>query len=105
MFQRNILIELDRWKNSRYRKPLILRGARQVGKTTAVEMFSKNSNSSYISISIKNQTLFFLKMIISTSFLILYFILKVWKKTIRTHLSLLMRYRTPKSCCIPEIFL
>jgi len=41
LFQRNILHELDKWKSSRYRKPLILRGARQVGKTTAVEMFSK----------------------------------------------------------------
>lgn len=41
MFPRNILHELENWKKSRYRKPLILRGARQVGKTTAVEMFSK----------------------------------------------------------------
>jgi len=42
MFYRKILDELDNWRNSKFRKPLILRGARQVGKTTAVEMFSKN---------------------------------------------------------------
>jgi uncharacterized protein len=41
LFERSILTELETWRNSRYRKPLILRGARQVGKTTAVEMFSK----------------------------------------------------------------
>lgn len=42
MFQRIILSELKEWKNRDNRKPMILRGARQVGKTTAVELFSKN---------------------------------------------------------------
>ncbi|MEX2336754.1 MAG: AAA family ATPase [Fulvivirga sp.] len=28
------------WKNSKYRKPLLIRGARQVGKTTLVRQFS-----------------------------------------------------------------
>lgn len=41
MLHRNILNELADWKNKPDRKPLILRGARQVGKTTIVEMFSK----------------------------------------------------------------
>jgi uncharacterized protein len=41
MFSRNIIYELDKWSKRSNRKPLILRGARQVGKTTAVEMFSK----------------------------------------------------------------
>jgi len=39
---RHIETELLRWKNSDNRKPLILRGARQVGKTFTVEQFSKN---------------------------------------------------------------
>ena len=34
MFERFIIQELKRWKTSLHRKPLILRGARQVGKTT-----------------------------------------------------------------------
>jgi len=42
MFFRNILNELNRWAKSDNRKPLILRGARQVGKTTAVKMFAKD---------------------------------------------------------------
>lgn len=39
---RHIENELLRWKDSKYRKPLILRGARQVGKTFIVEQFSKH---------------------------------------------------------------
>ncbi len=40
MYLRNILPELEHWKTSKNRKPLILRGARQVGKTTVVNLFS-----------------------------------------------------------------
>ncbi len=40
MFYRQILKELGNWASSSNRKPLILRGARQVGKTTAVNQFS-----------------------------------------------------------------
>ncbi|GHT02713.1 ATPase [Bacteroidia bacterium] len=42
MFERNIQRELTRWANDKYRKPLILRGARQVGKTTIVGRFAEN---------------------------------------------------------------
>ena len=41
MFNRVILEELSAWANKNDRKPLILRGARQVGKTTAVNLFSE----------------------------------------------------------------
>lgn len=41
MFKRNIINALGKWAESPIRKPLILRGARQVGKTTAVEQFAK----------------------------------------------------------------
>ncbi|MFC1591058.1 ATP-binding protein [Thermodesulfobacteriota bacterium] len=41
MFYRKIIDELKNWKQQADRKPLVLRGARQVGKTTAVEIFSK----------------------------------------------------------------
>ena len=36
MFRRVIDLYLDKWKIDPYRKPLLLRGARQVGKTYAV---------------------------------------------------------------------
>ena len=41
MFDRTIVKELKKWVKKTNRKPLVLRGARQVGKTTAVEIFSK----------------------------------------------------------------
>ena len=34
--------ELKNWKNSKDRKPLIIRGARQVGKTWLMQEFGKN---------------------------------------------------------------
>ena len=40
-FWRKILVDLEQWKNQPRRKPLILRGARQVGKTTAVHLFAQ----------------------------------------------------------------
>ncbi len=40
-FKRNIEEHLNRWKSSETRKPLIIRGARQVGKTTVIHDFSK----------------------------------------------------------------
>ncbi len=40
MYNRSILTELSKWYNRTHRKPLILRGARQVGKTTAVNLFA-----------------------------------------------------------------
>jgi uncharacterized protein len=42
MFSRQIIHELLEWKNSANRKPLILRGARQVGKTSLVNEFGKS---------------------------------------------------------------
>ena len=42
MFKRNAEQHLEIWKKRPNHKPLILRGARQVGKTTLVKKFSKS---------------------------------------------------------------
>jgi uncharacterized protein len=42
MYKRNIFKELEKWKASATRKPLLIRGARQVGKTTIVHEFGKS---------------------------------------------------------------
>ena len=42
ILKRKIEAELLRWKNSENRKPVILRGARQVGKTFIVNRFAQN---------------------------------------------------------------
>ena len=40
MFDRNVITELKKWATKTNRKPLILRGSRQVGKTTLVDNFA-----------------------------------------------------------------
>lgn len=42
MFKRDIIDDLLAWKNNPLRKPLLLRGARQVGKTTVVNMLGSH---------------------------------------------------------------
>ncbi len=52
MFYRNQLKELETWRTSPTRKPLVIRGARQVGKTTLVHEFGKQF-SQYIHINLE----------------------------------------------------
>lgn len=40
MFERNALIELRQWAARPGHKPMVLRGARQVGKTTLADQFA-----------------------------------------------------------------
>ena len=40
MYKRQLLLELENWRQSKPRKPLVIRGARQVGKTTLVNQFA-----------------------------------------------------------------
>ena len=54
MFKRDILFHLERWKEDTHRKPLILRGARQVGKTTVVNEFGKQI-ANYLSLNLEKR--------------------------------------------------
>jgi predicted AAA+ superfamily ATPase len=47
--------ELAKWKDSPQRHPLLLRGARQVGKTYLIEKFGKGSFSSFVSVNFEAQ--------------------------------------------------
>ncbi|MBX2914269.1 MAG: ATP-binding protein [Cyclobacteriaceae bacterium] len=40
MFRRDILTELEKWSDSTEKKPLVIRGARQVGKTTVINQLA-----------------------------------------------------------------
>ena len=42
---------LYKWKESPYRKPLIIEGARQVGKTETIRRFGESNYSSFIEIN------------------------------------------------------
>ncbi len=54
MFYRIAIAKLLEWKESESRKPLILRGVRQVGKTTLVNIFSKQFDK-YVSLNLENE--------------------------------------------------
>lgn len=55
MFERQILKQLREWKDRDNRKPLILRGARQVGKTTLINMFAKEFDN-YLPFNLDERT-------------------------------------------------
>ena len=44
VIKRDILSKLIKWRDSKNRKPLILQGARQVGKTWALKQFGKEKS-------------------------------------------------------------
>lgn len=52
MFSREIINRLEQWAGGKNRKPLILRGARQVGKTVAVNLFGERFDQ-YISLNLE----------------------------------------------------
>lgn len=45
---RNVMNDLIEWKDDENRKPLILKGARQTGKTWLMKEFAKNYYESYV---------------------------------------------------------
>lgn len=53
MFRRTILDDLHEWKVAARRKPLVLRGARQVGKTSVVNTFGKEFDN-YLYLNLEN---------------------------------------------------
>ena len=52
MFARDLTEQLRQWRNNPRRKPLVLRGARQVGKTTLVKEFGQEFDS-FISLNLE----------------------------------------------------
>ena len=52
--QRDIIAKLNAWKASEYRKPLILKGARQVGKTWALKEFGRTSYLNFVYLTLED---------------------------------------------------
>ena len=46
--KRNAISDLINWKNSADRKPLVMRGARQVGKTWLMREFGQSCYSGFV---------------------------------------------------------
>ena len=55
MFGRKIESKLRDWRSSVVRKPLILRGARQVGKTSIVRKFAEENFDNFLEINLENK--------------------------------------------------
>lgn len=55
MFERDLEKELKKWKNSPIRRVLILRGARQVGKTSVVRMFGEKNFDQLVEINLEQK--------------------------------------------------
>ncbi len=57
MFQRKSIKNLNQWYQGRKRKPLILRGARQIGKSSLVYLFCKEKSLNLIEINFESKIL------------------------------------------------
>lgn len=55
MFRRNLESELNLWKDHYGRKPLVLRGARQVGKTSLIRKFAAEKFDSFVEINLEKK--------------------------------------------------
>jgi predicted AAA+ superfamily ATPase len=55
--EREILEDLKKWKDSRYRKPLVLQGARQVGKSFTLKQFGTQyfENCCYVNFDLEKE--------------------------------------------------
>lgn len=115
MFKRQLLQELDKWRLQKRRKPLVIRGARQVGKTTLVNQFAiqydqyiylnlelaedKEPFEKFTSIETLVNTLFFLKNKTLAKKIIHSYLLTKFKKYQKHYihfdifLSLLLKYQ------------
>jgi len=55
-FQRQILDDLRKWRDLPKRKPALIMGARQIGKTTALLAFAKSDYEDYLYLNFERQT-------------------------------------------------
>ena len=55
MFKRKIYAQLLNWKNKQSHKPLIIKGSRQIGKTTIVTKFANDNYQFVITLDFKKR--------------------------------------------------
>ena len=55
VIEREAIKNLIAWKNSNYRKPLVVQGARQVGKSWTIRHFAKMSFENYVEINFERE--------------------------------------------------
>lgn len=55
-FKRKIFSKLQEWKTRPKRKPLLLMGARQIGKTTLLKFFGESEYDHFLYLNLERQT-------------------------------------------------
>jgi len=55
-FKREIIKDLQKWRSKPTRKPLLIMGARQIGKTTMLKSFGKEMYDNFLYINLEKQT-------------------------------------------------
>jgi len=56
MFNRRAIEDIKAWFRQQKRRPLVIRGARQTGKTTAIRLAAKQLSAPLIEISLERHT-------------------------------------------------
>ena len=51
IFKRKIFSEIERWNKNSHKEALLIKGARQVGKTTAVREFARANYDNFVEIN------------------------------------------------------
>jgi predicted AAA+ superfamily ATPase len=54
-FKREIYKQLEEWQSKHTRKPLLIMGARQIGKTTLLKAFGKDSYEDFLYVNLEKQ--------------------------------------------------
>ena len=55
MLKRKIISQLEEWKGSHSHEALLIKGARQVGKTTIVRAFAKDNYTHFVEINFEKE--------------------------------------------------
>ena len=58
MLKRKIISQLEEWKNNHFHEALLIKGARQVGKTTIVRAFAKDNYTHFVEINFEKDDYF-----------------------------------------------
>lgn len=102
--ERFILKKLLDWKNSPYRKPLILKGVRQVGKTWILKEFGRRcyENTAYFNFDENEEYKQFFETTKDVDRILQNLMLQAVKRSCqKRHSSSLTRYRTARKSLTP----
>ena len=104
-FKRQLSESLIEWKNSKNRKPLVIRGARQTGKTTLLKQFGRTFDSCiYLNLEKRDDAQLFNNNLPATELIQLICLEKKCERTEKTLLFIDEIQNSPKAVEQPRSF-